>query len=253
MPLIWKLNRGSEASVNGDGTTVRLYNNIYRAMETALNNGAHFWGATFYNGSTNEPDMIQQLAEMDEAGAYYGLGGVVWNYPRGSEIPKGHDADVMNQLDGFERILNACPGSLVLVKEKASTQPGSVQDWESGAIAKVGRGKGNWEKPGSGVDEEAVKAFLSRDRAEQIAFMVGLQHNQGVASLMSGGAPQDPAKFVQDVKDGLGPDRHVGFIAGRSTTKQIKFDPATGQYDISQAVVHMHMLRAAAPTVVIGA
>ncbi|OGC13825.1 hypothetical protein A3D23_02040 [candidate division WOR-1 bacterium RIFCSPHIGHO2_02_FULL_53_26] len=250
MPLIWKLNRGSGAKVNGDATTVRLYSDVDKAMSVAVDNGARFWGATFYNGSANVPDMIQQLAEMDEAGARHGLGGVVWNYPRGSEIPKGHDADIMYQLEGFERIINACPGSLVLVKEKVSTLPGTVADWEAGEIEKVGRGEGAWGKPGTkGVKDEVVRTFLAMNRAVHIAFMVELQHNQGIASLMSGGAPQEREKFEADLNDGIGPDRHVAFIAGRSTTNEIKYQ--VDEYDISGAVRHMHMLRDAAPKVVI--
>ena len=252
MPLIWKLNEGN-VKVGGDYTCLRVYTNLRDAMKLAVDNGAKFWGATLYTGSTNTPEMLRQLSEMDEAGAQAGLGGVVWNYPRGSEL-KGGDADVYNQLRGFDYILNSCPGSLVLVKEKVSTLPGvkitnpaeSVKLWEGGELAGIG-----WGKPGEKEHDEAtIKAFLALDRAAQIRHLVGIQHDWGVPSLMSGGAPQKPEQFKKDVEDGLGPDRHMAFIAGRSTIKQIKA-LEDGSFDVSQAVAHMTMLREAAPIVVI--
>jgi DhnA family fructose-bisphosphate aldolase class Ia len=252
MPLIWKLNYGN-VKINGDYACVPLYSNIRDAMKVAADNGAKFWGATFYTGSVNTPEMRRQLSEMDAAGALEGLGGVVWNYPRGSEL-KGGDADVYNQLRGFDYIVNACPGSLVLVKEKISTLPGgktndpaeTVAKWESGDLESSG-----WGKPGEKDHDEAeIKAFLSLDRAAQIRHLVGIQHDWGIPSLMSGGAPQKPEQFKKDVEDGLGPDRHMAFIAGRSTIRQIK-PLGKGSFDVSQAVAHMTMLRKAAPVVVI--
>lgn len=251
MPLIWKLNMGGGAKVNGDDTTIRLYSNVEDAMKKAQDNGAVFWGATYYRGSLNAADMLRQLAEMDEAGAKVGLGGVVWNYPRGSGIPKGQDAFFLYQWDGFEDIVNACPGSLVFVKEKVSTLPGTVEQWEKGELAKVGHAKGALGKPGENpkdVDEDAIRALLKSDRAEQIRILVAWQHRFGIASLMSGGEPQKPEKFTADVRDGLGEDRHVALIAGRSTTRVIKVGP-DGKYDITEAVAHFQRLNAAAPEV----
>ena len=104
MPPIWKLNYGN-VKINGDYACIPVYSNVRDAMKVAADNGAKFWGATFYTGSINTPEMRRQLSEMDEAGALEGLGGVVWNYPRGSEL-KGGDADVYNQLRGFDYITN---------------------------------------------------------------------------------------------------------------------------------------------------
>ncbi len=252
IPLIWKFNFGN-VKMAGDYTCIRTYTNLRDAMKVAIDNGAKFWGATFYTGSIHTPEMFRQLAEMDEAGAQAGLGGVVWNYPRGSEL-KGGDADVYNQLRGFDHILNATSGSLVLVKEKVSTLPGpkitnpaeSVKLWEKGELAGLG-----WGKEGEKEHDPAViKAFLALDRAAQIRHLVGIQHDWGIPSLMSGGAPQKPEQFKKDVEDGLGPDKHIAFIAGRSTIKQIK-PLEDGSFDVSKAVAHMTMLRDAAPTVVI--
>jgi DhnA family fructose-bisphosphate aldolase class Ia len=252
MPLIWKLNYGN-VKINGDYACVPVYSNVRDAMKVAADNGAKFWGATFYTGSINTPEMRRQLSELDEAGALEGLGGVVWNYPRGTEL-KGGDANVYNQLRGFDYIVNACPGSLVLVKEKVSTLPGtkiidpaeSVAQWEKGELSDIG-----WGKPGEkDCDETTIKTFLSLNRAAQIRHLVGIQHDWGIPSLMSGGAPQKPEQFKKDVEDGLGPDRHIAFIAGRSTIKQIN-PLENGSFDVSQAVAHMTMLREAAPMVVI--
>jgi len=250
MPLIWKLNKGAGNKANGDYVTVKLYSNIDDAMKIAIDNGAVFWGATYYHFSLNSPEMLAQIAEMDEAGAKYGLGGVVWNYPRGSMI-QGGDANIFNQLRGFEAIINACPASLVLVKEKVSTPPGTGKEW-GGPVIKLWE-EGNleefgWGKPGNVQSEEAVRAFMALDRAQQIEYMVATQHNMGIPSLMSGGAPQKPDQFRKDVEDGIAPNRHIAFIAGRSTTSQIK---AGDEYDISNAVAHFNMLNDAAPEVVI--
>lgn len=258
MPLIWKMNDGAGAKKNGDYVTVRQYNplDIDLAVKIAIDHGARFFGATIYTGSANQAEMVQQLTELDAVAYENGLGLVVWNYPRGNGIPAGHDADVFFQLNGAEVICNACPSSLVLIKEKVSTRPGTVEEWRAGKLTDLGRtSKDGWGKPGfmdiSGFDEDAVEEFMQLSRAEQIALMVGLQHDYyGVASLMSGGAPQEPEQFARDVEDGLGLGRHIAFIAGRSTTRQIvKKDD--GSFDVSAAVAHMHMLREAAPRVVI--
>lgn len=257
MPLIWKLNRGAGANLNGDSVTVRLYSNVEAAMRAGIDNGAITWGATYYHGSQNAPEMLRQIAEMDEAGAKLGLGGVVWNYPRGSQVKAG-DAEVFYQLDGFEAITNAAPASLVLVKEKVSTRPGKtenpVTEWEAGDLEGLG-----WGKPGAkGVNEDVVRRFLTLDRGAQIQFMVAIQHDRGIGSLMSGGAPQKPDQFLLDVADGLGTAdagtlgfRHLALIAGRSTTAQILRNPSTGLYNLTGAIAHFKALDDAAPRVTI--
>ena len=250
LPLIWKLNLGAGKQVNGDSITTRVYAKAREAMERAVNNGAKFWGATYYFGSINAPDMLRQLSEMDEAGAEFGLGGVVWNYARGTQL-KGKDDAVVNQLWGFEEIINACPASLVLIKEKVSSVPGTVAEWKAQEGSPDTLIKAGWGKPGDkDLDEGAITSFLSLDRAGQIAYLVQTQRDMGYASLMSGGAPQDPEKFAKDVKDGIGFDRHIAGIAGRGTTRQIR-KVGPGKYDLSAAIKHFEMLNAAAPTVVI--
>jgi DhnA family fructose-bisphosphate aldolase class Ia len=244
IPLIWKLNIGAGIEKNGDAITTPLYSDIRTAMKVAIDNGAIAWGATYYEFSTNAPAMRRQLTEMDEAGAELGLGGVVWNYPRGSLI-KGGDSDVLNQLHGFESIYNVTSGSFVFIKEKVSTPTGTVKDWETGKLEKDGWGKPEKE----GFDDTEIRRFLSLNRADMIRYLVGVQHDHGIGSLMSGGAPQDPERFGKDVKDGIGADRHIAFIAGRSTTRQIK--KTEESFNVNDAIGHMKKLNAAAPRVVI--
>jgi class I fructose-bisphosphate aldolase len=80
VPLILKLNaKTSLAKINPVSRQIC-------SVERAVKLGASAVGYTIYDGSPNEPEMLQEFGKIVEQAHDYGLPVVAWMYPRGPEI-----------------------------------------------------------------------------------------------------------------------------------------------------------------------
>ena len=67
---------------------------------------------------------------------------------------------------------------------------------------------------------------------------------------MSGGEIQQEEAFKKDLADAIGPTKHLGLIAGRSTWGAAEYDWATDRFDNEKVMAHAKLMHASLPTVV---
>ena len=84
IPLILKVNSANSLSTkNTDANQA-----ITGTVDDALRIGADFIGFTIYPGSDEQYDMFEEIREMTAEAKSYGLGVVIWSYPRGGKLSK---------------------------------------------------------------------------------------------------------------------------------------------------------------------
>ena len=64
------------------------------------------------------------------------------------------------------------------------------------------------------------------------------QHRPGIGSMLSGGEIQQEDACRRDLADGVGPDRHLGLIAGRSTWGAARYDWDSDTFDNEPVLAH---------------
>ena len=85
---------------------------------------------------------------------------------------------------------------------------------------------------------------------ELIERLVRPQLRLGIGSMMSGGEIQKQETFKQDLADGIGPTKHLGLIAGRSTWGSAEYDWAADSFKNDKVLAHAKLMHASLPTVV---
>ena len=246
LPVIAKLNSSLKAP-EGEQHCV-----LTGSVEDMAKAGVEFVGMTYYYGNAYEHEMREQLRLLDREAAKYDMGLIVWNYPRGMHVPKAFESALHTQRSGSDMIMSIASNALLLLKEKI-TVPYDLQAWLS---QKDGQddpnfSRTNFKKPGAkGVKEEAVKELLSLSRGELIERLVRPQLRLGIASMMSGGEIQKEESFKRDLADGIGPTRHLGLIAGRSTWGAAEYDWDTDTFNNEGVLAHAKLMHESLPTVV---
>src|SRR3989344_7259190 len=89
IPLILKLN-GKSRLYQGEPMSTQLC-----SVKEAIDLGAKAVGYTIYLGSLNEPKMFSQFERIEEEAHSKGLPVFVWMYPRGKNVPKKINRDLM--------------------------------------------------------------------------------------------------------------------------------------------------------------
>src|SRR5205809_5449816 len=89
IPLILKMNNHDVLHDEKDPLSA-----VTGSVKDALRLGCVAVGFTIYPGSSNAQTMYQQCREMIREAKSYGLVGVVWSYPRGSDLSKDGETAV---------------------------------------------------------------------------------------------------------------------------------------------------------------
>ena len=233
LPLLVKLN----ASVDDPVDRRQLPTGT---IQDAIDLEADAVGLTIYYGSQYLTEMTEQLVEVAEECAEFGMPLIVWNYPRGKAVNKVEESQIHAQFAGAAHILETTAGRVIPILKMKISGPYKEEDWQKGIYAKTKLGKPEEGKP----MPEHVQRWLGMSRGEVIQKLVDYIHRvYGVVSVMSGGEMQDEAGFLRDLADGVGKDRHWGVIVGRSTW---------GQKTVGAMVEHGEMLSKHLPKVEIG-
>jgi DhnA family fructose-bisphosphate aldolase class Ia len=244
LPVIAKLN-SSFAGPDGEPHCV-----LTGAVEDMAAAGVEFVGLTYYYGNAYEPQMREQLALLDREAARHNMGLIVWNYPRGFRVPRTFESALHTQRSGADMIVSIAANSLVLLKEKI-TVPYRLEAWKQ-AADETDFARTAFQRPGArGVKDEAVEALLGLPRKSLIERLVRPQHRLGIGSMMSGGEIQQEDAFRRDLADGVGPDRHLGLIAGRSTWGAARYDWDSDTFDNEPVLAHARLMHEVLPTVVV--
>jgi fructose-bisphosphate aldolase, class I len=82
VPLILKLNGRTEIVPKEEA-----YSPQVASVKEAVDLGADAVGYTIYVGSPREADMFREFGAIEREAHDYGLGVVVWSYPRGKYVP----------------------------------------------------------------------------------------------------------------------------------------------------------------------
>ena len=246
LPVIAKMNSSRETP-EGEQQCV-----ITGAVEDMAAAGVEFVGMTYYYGNAYEEEMREQLVFLDREAAEYNMGLIVWNYPRGMHVPKAFESALHAQRSGADMVMSIACNSLVLLKEKI-TVPYDLDAWLGQASGKDDPdfARTSFQKPGAkGVKDDAVKGLLSLSRDELIERLVRPQLRLGIGSMMSGGEIQKQETFKKDLADGIGPTKHLGLIAGRSTWGSAEYDWAADSFKNDKVLAHAELMHASLPTVV---
>ncbi len=240
LPVIAKMN-SSLRDPNGEQYCV-----LTGAVEDMAKAGVEFVGMTYYYGNAHEDEFRRQLVLLDREAAKYNMGLIVWNYPRGIRVPKAFESALHTQRSGADMIISIACNSLLLLKEKI-TVPYNVEAWEREDPDFM---RTNFKKPGAkGVKDDEVRKLLSLSRSELIERLVRPQLRLGIASMMSGGEIQKEESFKKDLADGVGPTKHLGLIAGRSTWGAAEYDWQTDTFNNEKVLAHAELMHNSLPPV----
>jgi DhnA family fructose-bisphosphate aldolase class Ia len=231
LPLLVKLN----ASV-ADPVDRRLVRT--GTVQDALDVGADAVGLTVYYGSQYLAEATEHLVEVASECIDAGLPLIIWNYPRGKALNKVEESQVHAQFDGAAHILETIAGKVIPILKMKISEPYREEDWRKGVYAKTPLGAP--KTPDDPLPPNVAK-WMGMSRADLMRRLMDNIHRvYGVVTVMSGGEIQEVKKFKEDVSDGVGPDRHWGVIAGRSTW---------GQGTVKGMLEHANLMKELLPTV----
>ena len=165
---------------------------ITASVDDALRLGCSAIGFTIYPGSSAGLDMFEEIAEMRNEAASYGIATVIWSYPRGEALSK--DGETAIDIAAYATQIAALLGAHI-IKVKLSTDHLELKE-----AKKV---------------YEAEKIDIST-QAARVADCVRAAFNGRRIIVFSGGAKKGESSVYDDaraIRDGGG----NGSIIGRNT------------------------------------
>ncbi|MCI4661521.1 MAG: class I fructose-bisphosphate aldolase [Neomegalonema sp.] len=172
---------------------------ITASIQDALRLGCAAIGFTIYPGSACALDMFEEIAQLREEAASYGLPTVLWSYPRGEELSKTGETAI--DIAAYAAQIAALLGAHI-IKIKLSTD-----DLELGEAKKV---------------YEAEKIDVAT-QAKRVEHCMQAAFNGRRIMVFSGGAKKGADSVYDDaraIRDGGG----NGSIIGRNTFQRPRED-----------------------------